>query len=99
MKMVHELGLALVVGGALCATYLAMLWYSVRQLSSSRRQALVLAVGALLRLVVVLLGMYAVLRVGGWGHALAAVAGFALVRLFVGLGMATRKGPRLDQGG
>ena len=99
MSNLPGLGMAFVFGSTLGALYLALLWYSVKLVTGRRRHTLLFAAGGLVRITAVLIGMYAVLKLGDWRHAVSAIAGFALMRGLVSLSMATRHKPPADQGG
>lgn len=99
MNVFSQLGMAFAVGGALGGLYLLLLWHSLRLLTREGRPTLLFAAGALVRIGLVLLGMYAILHLGDWRHAASAVAGFALVRGLVGWHMASRQRRTANQGG
>ena len=99
MNSFSQLVTACAVGAALGGLYLLLLWHSLRLLTREGRPTLLFAAGAMLRVGLVLLGMYAVLRLGDWRHAASAVAGFALVRGLVAWHMTSRQRRPASEGG
>jgi F1F0 ATPase subunit 2 len=87
------LALAFVVGAALAALYLRLLWSAVCRVAGGRQHPLRFAAAALARVGLTLLGLYAVIRLGDWRHALAAVTGFAAVRALLAWRMAPKRWP------
>lgn len=81
MSELPTLGMAFVAGAALGALFLFALWRSLqRQLDEGHAVAWMLA-NMVLRIVVVTLLFYGVLKLSDWRHLLAAVFGFILTRL------------------
>lgn len=72
---------ALFVGISLAAFYFTGLWWTVRQLGSSRNVAPVFLLSLLLRTAVVVLGFYGLLG-DDWQALLLGLIGFMLVRFF-----------------
>jgi F1F0 ATPase subunit 2 len=79
-----ELALALLAGALLGIFFFAGLWWTVRQLKSSRQVALLFIVSLLFRTAIVIVGFYFIAG-ENWLRLLAGLLGFILVRL-----MATR---------
>lgn len=79
MTDVWMLVVSLVIGLALGAAYFGGLWLVVRRLNRLAAPAVWLGVGVVLRLVLVLAGLYLVMD-GRWERLVAAVAGLLLAR-------------------
>lgn len=77
-----EVGLALLTGGLLGAVFFAGLWWTVRQLGSSRHVALLFLFSMLFRSSLVIVGFYFILG-DSWQRLLAGLLGFFIVRLLV----------------
>jgi F1F0 ATPase subunit 2 len=75
-----QLSLAFVAGAALGAVYLAVLWATVRRVTTSRRPNALLFTSATLRIGLLLAGWYWVAD-GRWDGLLACLLGFIAVRL------------------
>ncbi len=75
-----DLILALLTGALLGVFFFAGLWWTVRQLGSSRHVALLFILSMLLRTTVVVLGFYYILD-DNWQHLLAALIGFIIIRM------------------
>jgi len=74
-------GLALLTGILLGVVFFAGLWWTVRQLGSSRHVALLFFFSMLLRTSLVIVGFYFILG-DDWQRLLAGLLGFMVVRLF-----------------
>jgi F1F0 ATPase subunit 2 len=74
--------LAMLCGTVLGAIFYGGLWWTVRQLATSRRPALAVFVSMLLRMGVALGGLYLVGR-GDWVRLLSCLLGFLLARVAV----------------
>ncbi len=77
-----SMAMVVIAGFALGLIFYGGLWWTVQHLSDFQRPALVLLVGALLRLGSVLGGFYALAR-GEWSNLLLCLLGFVLARLAV----------------
>lgn len=75
-----ELLRAVLSGVALGVVYFAGLWLSVRRAAQLERPALFMVGSFMLRTMIVLIGFYLIMD-GRWQQLLAALAGFALVRV------------------
>ena len=76
-----EIGLALLAGAMLGVVFFAGLWWTVRQLGSSRHVALLFLFSLLFRTGLVIVGFYFILG-DSWQRLLAGLVGFIVVRLF-----------------
>ncbi|MEZ5488752.1 MAG: ATP synthase subunit I [Gammaproteobacteria bacterium] len=76
-----EIGLALLTGMLLGVAFFAGLWWTVRQLGSSRHVALLFLISMLFRTSLVIVGFYFILG-DDWQRLLAGLVGFIVVRLF-----------------
>lgn len=72
--------LAWMVGGALGSFFFGGLWWTVSQLSESRRPALLIVSSFLLRTSVALGGVYMVVATGHWDRLVLCMFGFFLAR-------------------
>lgn len=98
MNSLAGLGLAFFVGAALGGLYLLILWHSVKLIARRPRHTLLFASSGLARIAAVLLGVYAVLELGDWSHALAAVTGFTVARGLVSVRMGRSGGLTAGRG-
>ena len=87
-----RLTLALGAGAAIGAVYLAVLWVTVRRVTTSSRPNALLLASAALRIGLLLTGWYWVAG-GRWDGLLACLLGFVGVRL-VATRLAVRGGPK-----
>lgn len=83
MSNVLQLIGAFAAGAALALGFLWGLWITIRGIERARRPALRMLGSMLVRFAAVLIAFYVLIRLGGWPYALAAAAGFTLVRLVV----------------
>jgi len=85
MSVIETLGLlaSFAAGMLLGLVVFGGLWLTVRGLERARHPALRMLGSLLLRLGLVLGLFYIVIGYGGWQHALAAVLGFTVLRVFV----------------
>jgi len=87
-----QLSLAFVAGAAIGAIYLAVLWATVRRVTTSHRPNALLLTSATLRIGLLLAGWYWVAD-GRWDGLLACLLGFMAVRL-VATQLVLRGGPK-----
>jgi F1F0 ATPase subunit 2 len=92
------LAAAVVAGATLGAVYLAMLWVSLQWFLRGRGASVLFLAGAVLRLALTVLGLYAVLQLGDWRHMVSALAGFVLVRVLATRAMQRRYTAPVDGG-
>jgi F1F0 ATPase subunit 2 len=76
------LALAILTGAVLGAAYLGALWINVQQVTRARRPGMVLAIGAAIR-IGLLLGAFYLVADGDWRRLVACLSGFLLARLIV----------------
>lgn len=74
--------LALLEGALLGVFFFTGLWWTVRQLESSKQVALLFLMSMLLRTSVVILGFYFILG-DNWQHLLAGLLGFVIARILI----------------
>lgn len=72
-----------ILGVLLGLVFFWSLWSTVKRLDRSRHPALMLVVSFLLRISIVFVGFYFIVRYGGWSHVLIAVFGLILSRMFI----------------
>lgn len=88
---------AFVLGALAGLGYLAMLWYSVRDLERTRHPVVRVLGGAVLR-IVMLMGVFYLVMDGRWERLIACFAGFLVVRAFVTRLADARIDPRTGAG-
>lgn len=85
-------------GAALGAMYFAVLWFTVRDLAQQAHPHRRLLLSLVMRMLLLLGGLYLIMGEGHWERAVSALAGFVAVRLVVvgrieqGIGMAKAEG-------
>jgi F1F0 ATPase subunit 2 len=90
------IGLALLAGALLGGVFFAGLWWTVRQLGSSRHVALLFLGSMLVRTSLVIVGFYFILG-DSWQRLLAGLLGFIVVRLLVTRYIQQAEQPRSDK--
>lgn len=88
-----ELALGLVAGAVLGSFFFGTLWLAIRRAPKASRPAFLVVASYLLRLSLLAVGMYGVVRVGGAASLLAALVGLLAVRHVMVQSIAPRNGP------
>ncbi|SFK43322.1 F1/F0 ATPase, subunit 2 [Nitrosomonas aestuarii] len=70
------------IGGVmLAALYLSSLWFTVKCIQYTEKPVFWLIISLALRMLLLLTAFYFILKFGHWGHLLAALAGFVMLRI------------------